>query len=167
MSAEQLTVSEEKHLLPGLDGRVEDLIFWETLFRKNLPIPTEEGELIKFKSALGKFSTLVRRAMAGRGKMENLEKIIGNNDLSDFILSDEEQSAMNSMQSLIPDTDITPQLLRLETGIEAYLGGLLPEPDDRNLIFFTVYRMRIKTMLKDPLIRPFPETSQQKSTTEK
>lgn len=160
MSAEQLTASEEKHLLPGLDGSVEDLIIWETLFRKNLPIPTEEGDLVKFKSALEKFSSLVRRAMAGRSKLNNFQKIQGENDRSEFALPEEERLAMVSMQSLLPDPDIdiTSELLRLETGLEAYLDGQPVKSDDRNLIFFTVYRMRIKVMFRDPLIKPFPVT---------
>jgi len=104
------------------------LTVWEDLFRKNLPIPTEEGGLAKFKSVMEKFSSLVKRAIVGRNKLKNLQKIQGENDRTDFFLSNEEQSAITSMQSLIPVIEITPRLLELETGIEAYLDGKPVKP---------------------------------------
>ena len=161
MGNEQFKVSEEQHFLPGLDCPIEDLLLWEDIFRKGLPLPTDKGDLVKFKSTLEKFSSLMRRAMAGRSKLINVQMIQGNNDLFDFVIPEEELSAMTSMRSLIPlipEEDVAPSLLRLETGLESYLNGQIAEPDDRNLIFFIVDRIKVKMMFGDSLIVTIPST---------
>lgn len=125
MSAEHKIAPETEHILLGLDCPVEDLIYWENLFRDGLPLPTEEGDLIRFKSALEKFSSLVRKAIDGEVKKPKERQ-------------QDERNAMEAMHLLIPIKDITPRLIRLESGLKAYLCGQPVEEEDRHLIFITV-----------------------------
>lgn len=125
MNAEQRTVPEAEQSLVGLGCPIRKLIEWENLFSDNLPLPTEEGDLIRFKSALEKFSSLVRKAIDGEVKKPKERQ-------------QDERNAMEAMHLLIPIKDITPRLIRLESGLKAYLCGQPVEEEDRHLIFITV-----------------------------